>query len=301
MESFSQSKKFLFSLLTIGLIVGGSLLQARILKVQATVQVLLVSRTAIAFGTVFPGENVSDTYIVQLDTSVNSANYFTSLEPVPGKLNLCPLLIIQSSDSPAEPDSFALATLTRPGDTNDVWRVSLATPAIKGTVAQDHRGNIVVSSGDYECKIIITTSNFEDNRRMTGGGSVFKSDGTRITHGFELHCDINKLPNNLEVNWPGTGKGKPSENNFHLDVLNSAVCTDNPVLDAEQPNNTWDTYTGTGTGKLNGVSGATASWVFTDNGEPGKNDSMTITIKDKNGSTVLTVSGNLHDGNHQAH
>ncbi len=300
MEFISKYKKLLFSLLTVVLIIAGSLLQSRILKVQASVQVLLVSRTAIAFGNIYPGQNVSDTYVVLLDTSANSANYFTTLEPVAGKLNLCPLLIIKSNDSPTEPDTFSLATLARPGDTEDIWQVMLDTPAIKGTVAQDHKGNIVVSSGDYECKIIITT-NFEDNRRMTGGGSVFKADGSRVTHGFELHCDINKLPNRLEVNWPGTGKGKNSENNFHLEQLNTVVCSDDPLLHAEKPNDSWDTYTATGTGKLNGVLGATASWVFTDNGEPGKNDTMTITIKDKNGNIVLTVSGNLHDGNQQAH
>jgi hypothetical protein len=33
--------------------------------------------------------------------------------------------------------------------------------------------------------------------RMTGGGSVFETDGTRVTHGFELHCDVTDVPNTL--------------------------------------------------------------------------------------------------------
>jgi len=140
-----------------------------------------------------------------------------------------------------------------------------------------------------------------DDRRMTGGGSVFERDGTRVTHGFELHCDINSLPNRLEVNWPGDGKGKKAENNFHLEFLTAAVCTNNPLLHAEQPNNTWNTYTGSGTGKLNGENGATATWVLTDDGEPGKRDTMTITIKDPQGNIVLVVTGNLQNGNQQAH
>src|SRR5882672_5886748 len=57
--------------------------------------------------------------------------------------------------------------------------------------------------------------------RMTGGGSVFTTDGTevqtgdRVTHGFEIHCGAENgtipLPNNLEINWSG--------NRFHLDYL----------------------------------------------------------------------------------
>jgi hypothetical protein len=49
------------------------------------------------------------------------------------------------------------------------------------------------------------------------------------------------------------------------------------------------------------VSGATATWVFTDAGEPGKNDRAQIVIKNNLGATVLTVSGNLDKGNQQAH
>jgi len=37
--------------------------------------------------------------------------------------------------------------------------------------------------------------------RMTGGGGVLTTAGVRVTHGFELHCDAVKPPNNLQVNW----------------------------------------------------------------------------------------------------
>ena len=128
--------------------------------------------------------------------------------------------------------------------------------------------------------------------RMTGGGSVFDSN-KRITHGFTLQCDVNNGPNNLEINW---GKG----NKFHLDSLTSAVCADDAAIAPKPPTAGFDTYVGTGTGSLNGVSGATATWIFTDAGEPGKNDHATIIITDGSG-IVLSVSGNLHNGNHQAH
>lgn len=158
-------------------------------------------------------------------------------------------------------------------------------------------GDVVTDEDDADVTVFIPI----DERRMTGGGSVFREDKTRITHGFELHCDISALPNRLEVNWPGTGKGKKAENNFHLEELTSAVCSYDSELDAEQPNDTWNTYEGTGIGKLNGVDGATASWTFTDDGEPGKTDMMTITIKNALDEIMLEVSGLIRNGNQQAH
>jgi len=128
--------------------------------------------------------------------------------------------------------------------------------------------------------------------RMTGGGRV--SSQERVTHGFELHCSPAEGPNNLEVNW---GKGK----RFHLDALTSASCSDDPSLDERPPVAGFDTYVGSGTGRYNGVPGASATWTFTDGGEPGRNDSVRIVIIDAGGRTVLSIEGNLISGNHQAH
>ncbi len=129
---------------------------------------------------------------------------------------------------------------------------------------------------------------------MTGGGSVFK-DGMRVTHGFELHCLAWKGPNNLEVNWD---KG----NKFHLESLTGAVCSDDAGIDEAPPVAGFDTYVGSGAGRYNGLSGATIEFTFTDAGEPGKNDEVTIKITDAGGNVVLDVGpGNLKKGNHQAH
>lgn len=129
--------------------------------------------------------------------------------------------------------------------------------------------------------------------RMTGGGTIPAGNPTlEGKHGFELHCDAADLPNRLEVNW---GKG----NKFHLETLTSAVCENNPALDEEQPVAGFDTYKGTGTGRLNGVSGASAKWVFTDDGEPGTDDHALISITD--GVGTYTFSGLLKNGNQQAH
>lgn len=132
--------------------------------------------------------------------------------------------------------------------------------------------------------------------RMTGGGSVFASNSKkdRVTHGFTLRCNPADGPNNLEVNW---SKG----DNFKLTGLTSIACSDDPAIVPTPPSAGFDTYTATGTGKLNGVAGATISFTFTDAGEPGKKDTASMVIKNAAGATVLTVSGNLDNGNHQAH
>jgi hypothetical protein len=146
---------------------------------------------------------------------------------------------------------------------------------------------------DRECFSVLASVT---QGRMTGGGSVIDPAGTpttRVTHGFELHCDVTKGPNNLEINW-GTG------NKFHLTSLTSAFCFNDPTFAPNPPTAGFDTYIGTGTGSYNGVSGATATWTFTDAGEPGKNDHATIVIK-VGSTTVLSVSGNLDKGNQQAH
>ncbi len=129
--------------------------------------------------------------------------------------------------------------------------------------------------------------------RMTGGGSVFKSDGERVTHGFQIRCDETDFRQNLEVNWNGG-------DNFHLLEMTSAVCPDT-ALDERPPTAGFDTYEGTGTGRYNGVDGATIEFTFTDDGEPGIADSAEMIIRDASGAVVLTVSGPLRRGDHQAH
>ena len=128
---------------------------------------------------------------------------------------------------------------------------------------------------------------------MTGGGSLSAS---RVTHGFHLQCDTSGTGNNLQVNF---GRG----DKFHLETLTSADCTNDTNIDAGKPVAGLNTYSGTGTGRLNGVSGFTIEFKFTDAGEPGSSDFAEIKIIDADGNPVpgLEVSGPLQDGNHQAH
>src|SRR3989344_3086298 len=134
-----------------------SVWQTNILKVSADVDVLLVSDTAIPFGTVFPGEMLTETYTVQLDTSEDAAEYKTELLLVPDFEDLCPWLEVVSIDEPPEGDTLPSSFLARPGDELDRWQVKLTVPGIEGHIAQDHDGGVVVTAGDYACDINITT------------------------------------------------------------------------------------------------------------------------------------------------
>lgn len=129
--------------------------------------------------------------------------------------------------------------------------------------------------------------------RWTGGGTI-DTHTPRVTHGFELHCNVSQLPNNLEVNWGG--------HHFHLDVLeNVTVCWNDPAIDPEHPRAGCDTIEGWGHGKLDGVSECHVYFKFTDDGEPGSHDFARIKITDQSDAFVMEVSGNLKSGNQQAH
>ena len=136
--------------------------------------------------------------------------------------------------------------------------------------------------------------------RMTGGGSVFDQGGTRFTHGFTLRCLAGEGPNRLQINWGGIGGTPKGANRFHLEELLSAVCTDDPNIDEQPPVAGFDTFFGTGTGRLNGVSGAEIVFELTDAGEPGEGDTVTFSITPSGGASIV-VSGPLNKGNHQAH
>ena len=131
----------------------------------------------------------------------------------------------------------------------------------------------------------------EDTRRMTGGGSFGGQQRGAVTfrHGFQLHCDLSQ-PNRLQINW---GKG----NKFHLTQLDSATCSDDVSIDEGNPVAGFDTFVGSGVGRMNGVDGFIINFTFTDAGEPGKGvDLAKISI-----TGGPAAAGFLDKGNQQAH
>jgi hypothetical protein len=159
----------------------------------------------------------------------------------------------------------------------------------------DNTFHVRWDSGSSSCsaRVVCVPPDQATGKRMTGGGSVFGTGKNRVTHGFELRCDASDPRQNLEVNFQG--------NKFHLLDLTTATCTDDPAIDEGNPVAGFDTFVGTGTGRYNGVDGATISFKFTDAGEPGKDDTAQMVITDASNNVVLNVSGKLNFGNHQAH
>jgi hypothetical protein len=204
-----------------------------------------------------------------------------------------------NSPSTLKADTFTLSEVQQNGYTFMGWT------CVNNTTNQDvtvtNTGgvySVVLPLGaSYTCTALNDGSQFT-GQRMTGGGSVFtgpSNTGIRVTHGFQIHCDPKSSQNNLEVNWDGG-------NNFHLSGKFLSVTCTNDGYSPFPPYATFDVFTATGTGSLNGVSGATISFVFTDHGEPGIKDTVYMVIKDKSNKTVLTVNtAYLYKGNQQAH
>ena len=155
---------------------------------------------------------------------------------------------------------------------------------------------VVVAASEEETLLAnnVSTATISVNcgKRMTGGGSIFTTSGTRVTHGFELHCNRSDNPNNLEINW-----GSNPENNFKLGSIDFVRCSDAPGIVPNPPGASFDTYYARGTGTCNGIA-ASIEWTFTDAGEPGTADTATYAIT---GGCTLNASGPLTFGNHQAH
>jgi len=188
------------------------------------------------------------------------------------------------------------------GTIGDFGIVATKTIYISGPTSNPSCGlitntaSVVVAASEGETLLAnnVSTATITVNcgKRMTGGGSIFTADGTRVTHGFELHCNKNDKPNNLEINW-----GTNPENNFHLDSLSFVRCSDDPNIVPNPPDASFDTYYARGTGHCNGIA-ANIEFTFTDAGEPGTADTASYAIT---GGCTLTASGALVFGNHQAH
>ncbi|MBI4473545.1 MAG: PKD domain-containing protein [Acidobacteria bacterium] len=229
-----------------------------------------------------PPTAVSDSYTTNQDTTLTVG---------------APGVMVNDSDPDGEPLTAILVTTTSNGTLTLNSNGSFTYVPNTGYYGTD-TFTYKVNDGSLDSNIATVTITINQVvlavGRMTGGGSVFGQGNDRVTHGMELRCAVNATPQSLEVNW---GRG----NKFHLDAVTAMACTDDPKIVPNPPAAGFDTMVGAGTGKYNNVAGATVTFTFTDAGEPGKDDTGTITIKDKNGATVLNVSGKLNSGNHQAH
>jgi len=130
---------------------------------------------------------------------------------------------------------------------------------------------------------------------MTGGGNYLEGRGRNAEHytwGLIIQCD--GAAGNFQYNDHTDG------GSFHLESITSVQCAEDPSIKPGRPVAAFDTLHLVGEGRWNGTSGATLDGVYTDAGEPGRNDTihMTITV---NNVVVSSISGSLIRGNHQAH
>jgi hypothetical protein len=142
--------------------------------------------------------------------------------------------------------------------------------------------------------------------RMTGGGvkaeaagGTLAAPGTTVTLGLTLHCD-NTLSNNLQVNW-GTGR---NAHQWHIEkeTLFNILCTDEDIA-PEPPAAPIDTFEADVYGRLDGVANSTLHFRFQDAGEPGKDDTIELTIYEP-GTNVVALQVDfqkLSVGNFQMH
>ena len=133
--------------------------------------------------------------------------------------------------------------------------------------------------------------------RMTGHGHQFNVNGwNKVQWEFRnTVCNEQRFPD-LKIEFGG--------NKFILTSYSSGpTCfTLNPSAGPQsgKPTAGFDSFRGTGTGTLNGVPGAGATFQFTDLGEPGRSDLADFTITGPNGDIVYS-GGAIDGGNHQAH
>ncbi len=248
-------------------------------------------------------KSVNDTTLLEADTFPVTLNYKLKVINVHPT---SPSEVLEASDPMLEDKGFSgfdtPFTVPFQGSEEKTFEVTVESYeecmrlAAEDGEEDDYIDNVFTvrwDSGTESCdaRVQCVPPGEQEGRRMTGGGSI-GTGKDRVTHGFQLRCDASDPRQNLEVNWQG--------NRFHLLDLTSATCTDT-ALDEGNPAAGFDTFEGEGTGRYNGVEGATISFVFTDAGEPGKDDTAEITVRDENGVIVLQESGTLTFGNHQAH
>lgn len=171
------------------------------------------------------------------------------------------------------------------------------------TINEGGSGETIVSNIVTKEWVFVTTG------FMTGKGELFEKDGMgtastailsslqfqRVTYRFKLHCDKNKGKNILEINLGNSRR-------LHLEE-GSTNCYFIPTGDTNPPKLTFNVIEisgiitdGEGLGDTDLPYMAEAT--FADTVKPGKKDIASIVIKDRNGLTLLEMSG---EGHHKVH
>lgn len=183
---FREPKK----LLVLALVIFGFILFGiKIFSTRVTAQIVPVevSEVSLDFGTVFPGEEMSENFVItfvqqyeqdnvtyniikkpkpfwpkptdcsQTYTTIEEARAYCLTNATDLKCcypDLCsfltPVKVVEGTESDT-PDSASVGRT----DLSDTWTIYFKVPAIVGTVAQEHDGGVVTAAGDYGCDVSI--------------------------------------------------------------------------------------------------------------------------------------------------
>ena len=161
-------------LILLAIAVGLILLSLKFFATRITANIfpVIVHETDLAFGTVFPGEELQGNFEVHYAYQQGGVTYTIILKrkplpeghpeypnggdpEMPGYYrNLCPFLTPIKVVEGLEQDTPEGAYVGIE-DLSDVWIIYFKVPAIIGTVAQEHTGEVVTSNGEYGCDISI--------------------------------------------------------------------------------------------------------------------------------------------------
>lgn len=129
--------------------------------------------------------------------------------------------------------------------------------------------------------------------RFTGSATLAAARTEIHLGSISLHCGAIRTPNQLRVTW--------DDHRFDLDLIVTSSCADDPASTGAPPAG-FDTITGVGFGRYNGLPGAVIEWTLVDRGERGLADSASIRIVGGagDGTEVLKARGTISRGNLQA-
>ncbi len=208
-----KNKKFKKLITALIGVIGLSLVlvnfQSGLMSVSATVIPIQVSIPHLDFGLTFPGENHTGNFTVSYAEQGNGIKYtiIQKRKPLPqshaeypngGDPNLpgyyrdlCPHLtkVSLENEGDIEENSFV-----GPNDLTDKWTIYYSVPAIMGNVAQDHKGGVVTTNGEYGCDITINIEEYcgdgEVNRNEEcDDGNDNNNDGCKNNCTLSSICD----------------------------------------------------------------------------------------------------------------
>jgi hypothetical protein len=158
--------------------------------------------------------------------------------------------------------------------------------------ASDTGGNIAHGS------FTVTVNDVDVPGRMRGDGFV-DDNGTRDGFSFQVREKVPDIDRgNLIFS---TDRGR-THHRFETRAITFVAFSDDPAFKAgHKKAPTIDTVRFSGIGEWNGQAGYTFDVFATDQGEPGqRRDTFSITIRNRQGVVVASVSGTLDGGNIQS-